>query len=192
MVLFYSFILWFYCYYSPSIQLLFSYYSLSLNNIFSTPELPTLEQGTLLDVEEVLTTVSKVVLAVLLPELDDVSNCYCNCLRIHMHAPNGRPSHVHATMTLCACYYSRIMLNSNCLLLFKKLFPLNYLKVLAACHNTIHNCWLVNCESNGLINSYYCIGNGDGHTWTVKCRVASINNLVHLRLPGGVTLTIRW
>ena len=29
----------------------------------------------LLDVEEVITTVSKVVLAVLLPELDDVSNC---------------------------------------------------------------------------------------------------------------------
>ena len=58
-------ILRFYCCYSH----------LSLHDIFSTPELPTLEQGTLLDVEEVITTVSKVVLAVLLPELDDVSNC---------------------------------------------------------------------------------------------------------------------
>ena len=51
--IFYSFIL------PCSIQLLLSYYSLSLHNILhSTPELPTLEQGTLL--------------ALLLP---DVSNC---------------------------------------------------------------------------------------------------------------------
>ena len=66
-------------FYSLILLLLFSEYPaiilLSLHNLFSTPELPTLEQGTLLDVEEVLITVSKVVLVVLLPELNDVSNC---------------------------------------------------------------------------------------------------------------------